>query len=346
MQLNDLVAKTANWMKNSKNGVVLSSRIRLARNLENFPFPHRAGEKQLLEIAGKIRPFLKGNLALKNALVVEMDKIGSLDRDFLIERHLISPQYKTGSGRFLVIGEGETVSIMVNEEDHLRIQVLESGLQLRDCWLLMNKLDDELNESIGFAFSEDFGYLTACPTNVGTGMRASVMVHLPALSITREIHKVLPALTKLGIVERGVYGEGSESKGNIFQVSNGATLGKQEEEIVNQMESLVKQLINYEKKAQKNLIFRQKDAFENDIWRAYGILHNSRLLSSQESTSLLSTLRLGTDLNIINLKRETINELSILTLPAHIQKIIGKSLSPQERDRARAKLIRDRLKEN
>lgn len=349
MELDDLVTKTSNWLssKGPQNEIVLSSRIRLARNLENTPFPHWAKKNDLLKIAGRIRPILKRNLHLKNAILVEMEKTSSVDRDFLVERHLISPEFtKKKEGRFLTIGEGEVISIVINEEDHLRIQVLEPGLQLRDCWLLINKLDEELNKAIGFAFDEDWGYLTACPTNLGTGMRASVMVHLPALTLAKEIQKVLPALTKLGLVVRGLYGEGTESAGNIFQVSNGATLGKREEEIISHMESMIRQLIGYEERARKNIFSSQKNSIEDSVWRAYGILQNSRLLTSRESISLLSTLRLGIDLNIISLKREIINELNILTLPAHIQKIMGKTLSPQERDRMRAKLIRDRLKEN
>ncbi len=348
MELDDLISKTSDWLKSKgpKSEVVLSSRIRLARNLENLPFPHWAKPKDLIDIANRIRPSLKKNLYLKNGILVEMEKLSSLDRDFLVERHLISPEYKRKEGRFLIIGEGEILSVMVNEEDHLRMQVLESGLQLRDCWLLINKLDEELNEAVDFAFDEDWGYLTACPTNLGIGMRASVMVHLPALTLTKQIHKALPALTKLGIVVRGLYGEGSEARGNIFQVSNSATLGKREEEVVDHMESLVKQLIGYEETARKSLFSREKNSIENEVWRAYGILQNSRLLTSQESISLLSTLRLGINLGIINLKRELINELDILALPAHIQKIMGKTLSPQERDRARAKLVRDRLKES
>jgi len=346
MELDDLVFKTSNWLKSKgpKSELVLSSRIRLARNLENLPFPHWAKKKDLLKIAQRIRPVLKKDSHFKNGILVEMENLDSLDRDFLVERHLISPEYERKEGRFLIIGEGEVISIMVNEEDHLRIQVLESGLQLRDCWLLINQLDEVLNEAIGFAFDADWGYLTACPTNLGTGMRASVMVHLPGLAITREIHRVLPALTKLGIVVRGFYGEGSEAKGNVFQISNGTTLGKDEEEIVAHMESLMKQLIGYEETARKNLLSREKNSVENKVWRAYGILQNSRLLTSQESISLLSTLRLGVELSIVNLKMDLINELDVLTLPAHIQKIMGKSLSPQERDRARGKLVRDRLK--
>ena len=348
MELDDLVTKTSNWLKSKgpKSELVLSSRIRLARNLENLPFPHWAKKEDLLKIAQRIRPVLKKDSHFKNGILVEMENLNSLDRNFLVERHLISPEYGRKEGRFLIIGEEEVISIMVNEEDHLRIQVLESGLQLRDCWLLINQLDKVLNEAIGFAFDTDWGYLTACPTNLGTGMRASVMVHLPGLTITREIHKVLPALTKLGIVVRGFYGEGSEAKGNVFQISNGATLGKGEEEVVVHMESLMKQLIGYEETARKNLLSREKNSVENKVWRAYGILQNSRLLTSQESISLLSTLRLGIELSIINLKMDLINELDVLTLPAHIQKIMGKSLSPQERDRARAKLVRDRLKDS
>ena len=341
-----MVTRTSDWLKNEgpKSGIVLSSRIRLARNLENLPFPHWAKKNDLLEIDQRIRPVLKQNHYFKNGILVEMKNLDSLDRNFLVERHLISPEYEMEEGRFLIIGEGEVISVMVNEEDHLRIQVLESGLQLRDCWLLINQLDDELNEKIGFAFDADWGYLTTCPTNLGTGMRASVMVHLPGLALTGEMQKVFPALTKLGIVVRGLYGEGTKAKGNIFQISNGVTLGKQEEEVVARMESLVKQLIGYEETARKNLLSREKNALEDEVWRAYGTLQNARLLSSQESIPLLSTLRLGNELSIINLKRSLINELDLLTLPAHIQKIIGKGLSPQERDRARAKLVRDRLK--
>jgi protein arginine kinase len=254
----------------------------------------------------------------------------------------------------VAIGHGEVVSVMVNEEDHLRLQVMQSGLNLRDAWSLIDSLDDELSEHLPFAYSSDWGYLTCCPTNTGTGMRASVMAHLPSLVITKQINKVLHTITKLGLTARGLYGEGTEASGNFFQISNQVALGRSEDEIIENIERILKEVIHQEQAARESLMTNSRTQLEDRIWRAFGILRHAKTMSSTEALDLLSAVRLGVDLGLMSvnggaapggngLNHTTVNELFLFSQPAHLQKLEGKTLSAKDRDTKRAQLIRVRL---
>ncbi|MCX5687650.1 MAG: ATP--guanido phosphotransferase, partial [Candidatus Omnitrophica bacterium] len=236
------------------------------------------------------------------------------------------------------------ISIMINEEDHLRMQVMKSGFNLKEAWQIINDIDTELGNSLDFAYSVDFGYLTACPTNTGTGMRASVMLHLPSLVMTKQIGKVLQAITKLSLTARGLYGEGTEASGNFFQISNQVSLGHKEEDIIDNIDRIIKQIVDHEQSARETLLLQNKEALEDRIWRAYGTLKSAHIITSTETIDLLSLARLGVDLGVIKqADRTLINELFVVTQPAHLQKLEKKKLSPNQRDVKRAEIIREKL---
>ncbi len=347
MKLHLLLDQTGEWLRGSGPDaeIVISCRVRLARNLSRFPFPIRAAVKDKEELVSLIEEMTHNSKFLKEALFLRLNQLDELDRQFLVERHLISREHAAGeSGSAVIIGKRELVNIMINEEDHLRLQVLHSGFQLKESWSLINELDTDLGKKLDFAFSPRLGYLTSCPTNVGTGLRASVMLHLPALVLTKQINQVLQAILKLGLAVRGLYGEGTEASGNLFQISNQITLGKSEEEIISSLEKVIKQIIGHERNARKLLIKNSAKQVEDRIGRAYGILRNAHIISSKEAIELLSTLRMGVDLGLLpQVDRQTINELFLLTQPAHLQKIAGEKLSPENRDIKRANLIREKL---
>ncbi|MBU1852982.1 MAG: protein arginine kinase [Candidatus Omnitrophica bacterium] len=347
MNIDDLLNTQGEWLKctGPNSDIVMSSRIRLARNLAKYPFSHWASKKEqetLLRITKEAVNSLK---KIKAPLCLDISKLDSVDRQFLIERHLMSREHSVDAeNKGLCLSEREVVSIMVNEEDHLRIQVMKSGFDLRDSWYIINDIDTELGNLLDYAFSADFGYLTACPTNTGTGMRASVMLHLPSLVMTKQIGKVLEAITKLSLTARGLYGEGTEASGNFFQISNQVSLGHSEEDIIDNIERIIKQIIDHEHSAREALLSQNKSVLEDRIWRAYGTLKSAHIISSSETIDLLSLVRLGVDLNLIKkLDRALINELFIITQPAHLQKIEKKKLSPNQRDVKRAQIIREKL---
>jgi protein arginine kinase len=269
-----------------------------------------------------------------------------VDRLFLVERHLISKEHAApDDSKALSVDEKEIISIMINEEDHIRAHAIQSGFNLTDTWRIIDALDGELAAKLDYSYSERWGYLTACPTNIGTGMRGSVMMHLPALVIMNQIGRVLQAITKLGIAARGLYGEGSEASGNFFQISNQVTLGRSEEDIIDNLEKLINQVIGREKSARDYLLTNNKASITDRIWRAYGTLKSARIITSDETIRLLSLIRLGIDTGILSdIDRKTINELFIFTQPAHLQKLEEKKLSASDRDMKRADLIRDKLK--
>ncbi len=347
MLLKDLLNHTSEWLKGSgpNSEIVISSRIRLARNLANFPFPHWANKKQGEDILSKINEsFLKVD-CLKKATFFELAKMDSIDKQFLVERHLMSLDHaqKTNS-KAVVVDEDEVVSIMINEEDHIRMQVMQSGFNLHEAWDMVNKMDESIAKELNFAFMPDWGYLTACPTNAGTGMRGSVMLHLPALVTLQAIDRVLAAIAKLSFTTRGLYGEGTQAMGNFFQISNQISLGPSEGEIIESINGLIRQIIEQENQARESLLSKNKPLLEDRINRSLGILKSARIITSQETIELLSMVRLGCDLGMINdIDRRRINELFIITQPAHLQKIEGKRLSSQERDVKRAQIIRDKL---
>ena len=349
MTLNNLLTQSSEWLRGTgkDSHIVISSRIRLARNLRDFSFPQWADKKERKEVLSLMKDAIFQIKYLKNGLFAELDRLDALDKQFLLERHLISREQTRGrDSKAVVISEKEIISIMLNEEDHLRIQVFQSGFNLSDAWRLINELDEQLEQKLNYAFSPQWGYLTACPTNVGTGMRASLMLHLPALVMSKQIGSILQTLSKLGIVARGLYGEGTEASGNFFQFSNQITLGRSEEDIIDNLERVVRQIINYEEERRKLLLKQNREILYNQIWRAYGLLKNSYFINSGETMNLLSMVRLGADLDILkDVQLKKINELFLLTQPAHLQKIEGKKLNAYQRDIKRAELIRQKLKE-
>jgi protein arginine kinase len=347
MILDDLLDKPGEWLKGRgpDSNIVISSRIRLARNIAGFPFPNKMDTTQIEESFEKITKAQAKSNILRSFDFLRMESLQPLDRDLLLERHLVSQEHVTRpKGGGLLLRKDEVCSIMVNEEDHLRIQVLKSGFDLQDTWQIANKIEDEFSKNLGFAFSSSIGYLTACPTNVGTGMRASCMLHLPGLIMTKRINRILELVAKLSFTTRGFFGEGTQAIGNFFQVSNQITLGISEDEILNNLSGIIKQLKSQELDARDYMFSKYKLSLEDRIWRALGALKCCRLVSSQETLGHLSLLRLGMDLGIIKgLDKETINNLFIIIQPAHLQKIYKKKLSHQERDSIRATLLRENL---
>ncbi|MBU0650311.1 protein arginine kinase [bacterium] len=348
MEIKDLINKDASWLSNEgpNSDIVISSRVRLARNLENVPFRGWAKLEQEQKLVSDLKAILSDSLYLKNSMYVDMLKLNETERFFLVERHLISREHAEYHGpRGVFISEGETLSVMTNEEDHLRMQSMFSGLQLVEAWRLADQLDSELQKNVKFAFSNQWGYLTACPTNVGTGMRASVMIHLPCLVLTKQIGKVLEAVSKLGIAVRGLYGEGTAAIGDFFQISNQITLGLSEDDIVDNMQRICKQILNHETNARNILYSKERARLEDRVWRAFGVLDNVRIVSFNEAIQLFSSIRLGISLGIIkNINKKQLNELFLLTQPAHLVFLENKNLSPDQRDVKRAELIREKLK--
>ena len=351
MKIQILLKKTSEWLngKGPEADLVITSRVRLARNLKGYKFPWKAEKRDKKHVCEMVQRAAADTKALKDgSLFINMDEMDELDRQFLVERHLISPELATSqSGSGVIISKNETVSIMINEEDHLRMQVMHSGLQLYEVWQVIDEMDSELQKHLNFAFTPKLGFLSVCPTNVGTGIRVSVMLHLPALVYTKQINKVLQATIKLGLAVRGLYGEGSEALGNLFQISNQATLGLSETEIIDNISKVIKQVITYERNQRRYLINHNLKEVEDKVFRSFGILTNARMINSKETIGHLSTLRMGIDLGILDTHyRKKVNELMILTQPAHLQKSLDRILGSGERDAERANLIRQTLKVN
>ncbi len=340
----------ASWYIESgpQSDVVISSRIRLARNLALYPFPSRMTPKQREDVIQAVREIMTDNDKGKGTgtyTVMYTDSMEPVEKQVLVEKHLISREFAAGVLKSAVIvSADEKISIMVNEEDHLRIQALCSGMQIEKAWELCSGIDDLLEAKIEFAFGKRYGYLTSCPTNLGTGIRASFMMHLPAMMMTGHIRKVLEACSKLGITVRGMYGENSEASGNIFQISNQVTMGLSEEEIIANLKNITTQIIDQERALRKKLYKDQKMRFEDRIYRSLGAFSSARIMTSDESLKLLSDLRLGKDMDIIkNINTETLNEIMLMIQPASLQKSAGKILTDEERDEKRAEYIRGRL---
>jgi protein arginine kinase len=348
LNLDDLIKEPGEWLKGKGNNsnIVISSRLRLARNVQDIPFPGWGNKREREQVLEYFTNGIKSCQFLKNALFLDLNKVSSLDRQFLVERYLISREFAESKlERAAVISEKEMVSLMVNEEDHLRLQSLHSGFEIEEAWRLVNQVDDELGHKIKYAFSDRWGFLTACPTNCGTGLRASVMIHLPALVMTKQINKVFQALSKVGVAVRGFYGEGTQASGNFFQVSNQITLGQSEEEIIDNLERIIRQLIDHEEKARELLLKKERYEIEDKIGRAYGILEYSYIITSKEAIELLSLFRLGVDAGLIpKVSIESQNKLLIMIQPAHLQKMEGRVLTPDERDTKRAEIIHRAIK--
>lgn len=347
MMLNDLMNHTSEWLKGTgpHSDIVISSRIRFARNLDKLPFPHWSSKKQAAEVLQMVEEAAPKVEPLRKAAIFRLADMDSVDKQFLIERHLMSYEHaQKNNSKAVIIDEEEVISVMVNEEDHLRIQVMQSGFNLYEAWNIINAIDDGLAKELPYAFLADWGYLTACPTNTGTGMRGSVMLHLPALVMTRQINQVLAAIAKLSFTTRGLYGEGTQATGNFFQISNQVSLGQSETEIIENINGLIRQVIEQENASRQILLSQSRSMLEDKINRSLGILKNAHIISSQETTELMSLVRLGIDLGMIKeINRRAVNELFILTQPAHLQKIENKKLSSAERDVKRAELIRQKL---
>src|SRR5687767_1472754 len=351
MKLSDLTSHAGEWLRGSgpMSEVVISSRIRLARNIASYPFLARCSRGQRTSLEHKVRDVILESSIAPQTLYVDLEQAPQQDRDLLVERHLISKPHAAAEGaRGVAIGENETISIMINEEDHLRIQVLRSGLQLEDAWEQINEIDDRLESKIDYSFHPRFGYLTACPTNVGTGIRVSVMLHLPALKLTGEIEKVFRAAKDMRLAVRGLYGEGTEATGDFYQISNQTTLGKTEDEIISDFKhQVIPKIIDYEHHARKTLLNDRTTALDDKVYRALGLLRTARLISSEETLFLLSHLRMGVHLGRIkDIDLRTINELFLLTQPSHLAKLIGRKLEGDQRRAARAEFIRQRLNVN
>ncbi len=340
----------AAWLsgKGNESLVVLSTRVRLARNIAGCMFPGSANTETKQRVVSYFDSVRERSKILNEGLYFKAPEFTELDKNFLIERHLISPVFLNGDlSKALYIDTSERVSIMVNEEDHLRIQGLSPGLDPRGAYKLARKFDKEISKHLEYDFDNDFGFLTACPTNAGTGMRVSVLIHLPGLVLTREIEKVISRITRTGLVVRGFYGEGSDVLGNLFQVSNQNTLGVSEDEIIDLIDHVTKEINENEAAARKRLMDEAADMMEDKIWRAYGLLQNARMLTADEVMNLLSAVRLGHAMKIINfLDVSLINQILLLSQPAHLQKYYGNEMDPNKRDYVRAQLVREMLGAN
>lgn len=341
--------KQSEWMKGTgpESDIVISSRVRLARNIRSIPFPILATNQHASEALNRTRAVLDSEelKEISRFELIELADLPELSKRVLVEKHLISPALVNESRRgAVVLSENESISIMVNEEDHLRIQILYSGLQVKEAWDMASQIDDIFEQHLDFAFDERLGYLTSCPTNVGTGMRASVMMHLPALVLTQQINRILSAISQLGLVVRGLYGEGSEATGNLFQISNQITLGKSEDDIVDNLYGVVRQIIGHERAAREKLLAESRLRILDRVNRSLGILSHAAVMDSKEAAQRLSDVRLGHELGLIrNVNTQTLIELLIMTQPAFLQQYAGENLTPEERDVRRAELIRSRL---
>ncbi|MDS1030381.1 protein arginine kinase [Bacillota bacterium LX-D] len=341
------IFKHSKWMEGygPEADIVLSSRVRLARNFKDIPFPQVLSEQKLLDVADTVEhmvPELLSNNKIDTLEFILLDKLSALEKQILVEKHLISIQLaEGGKGKAVLLNNDESISIMVNEEDHLRIQCLLPALQLNEALRIANLVDDALESKLDYAFREPYGYLTSCPTNVGTGLRASVMMHLPGLVITNQVKKVLSALPRVGLTVRGLYGEGSEASGNLFQISNQITLGQSEEDIIYNLNSVCNKIIEQERSARKAMQAEWKIQLEDKVNRAYGLLTHAKVISSEEAIRLLSDLRLGITMNLINgVKTDQLNELLVAIQPASLQAHYEKSMSSFERDVKRGELIK------
>lgn len=348
MKLSDLTGSGGGWLDpgESDNRIVITSRIRLARNLRDEPFPGWAKKAERIRILERVQPAVQDLTEMRDGCAEGLGELSALDKQVLVERHLISREHAAkGAGSAVVVNRRQTVSIMINEEDHLRMQALRPGLQLAAAWKQIDKVDTGLENRLDYAFHSRLGYLTACPSNVGTGMRASVMAHLPGLVLNEQINQVIQAVTKIGLAVRGLYGEGTEAMGNLFQVSNQTTLGETEQEILDRLGKVIGMILQHERNARENLQARRSGALLDQIGRAYGILTHAWSITSKEALNLLSLVRLGIDLGLFpETARRPVDGLFMETQPAHLQKSSRQKLAAEERDALRAASIRARLK--
>lgn len=348
MTIDELTRTTGEWLRGVGNmsDVVVSSRIRLARNLADRPFLSTANGTERTEIYRILADAITSAPINGDAILVDMQEADPVDREVLVERHLISRQHAEGKGsRGVSFTSDETRAMMLNEEDHLRIQGLRCGLELEELWRDVNTLDDTLAERVAFAFDKRLGFLTACPTNVGTGIRVSVMLHLPALRLTKEIERVARAARDMHLAVRGMHGEGTEAIGDFYQLSNQTTLGKTEEQVIDAFsKAIIPKIVEYERTARDSLSRHSAARVDDKIWRAYGTLAHARSISSEETQTLLSPIRMGIHMGRFSLiDIPVLNELLLHTQPAHLQKLHGKTSDEDERDFLRADYLRKRF---
>ncbi len=350
MTIEEMARNPSPWLagRSELADSVVSSRVRLARNIEGLPFAHRATSEQLSEALSLAREAIEKSNTLRTGTFMLMSDLDDLDRQFLVERHLISHEHAEKSPtRAIAIGENEMVSVMVNEEDHLRLQSVQPGFQVMEAWRLVDRLDNEIDANLKYAFSYEWGYLSACPTNTGTGLRASMLVHLPGLILTKQIEKVIHSITQMGLAVRGFFGEGSEVVGNLFQISNRTALGTSEIDIVQSLEKVVRQVLEYETRARDILLRNARFEIEDKVWRAYGILKYCRKVTWKDVMSYASAARLGSSLGILkDVSVSRLNEMIFMAQPAHLQKRFGKRMEPADRDVVRAEMIRNMLAED
>ena len=349
MKLDSLLRTAPSWMTgdDDADGIVISCRARLARTLAKYPFASRITEQQQQEVIDEVLAAAKTSRSMSTATYFGMSVLDGDERRVLVERHLISPTLADEKGeRGVLFNQDESLSVMINEEDHLRLQAISPGTRGRDAFAAICALDDELLDAVECAHDSRLGFLTACPTNTGTGLRLSALIHLPALVLTEDMERVLQGLSQLSFTVRGVYGEGSNAAGNLFQISNHATLGASEENILEELIRITEQLIGYERQAQDSLMKEARGQMQDKVWRAYGLLSHARILTSQEFMNLLSAVRLGCTLGLVTgVPSNFLNHLIIATQPSHLRADAGRGLTPAERDLRRADLVREKLSE-
>lgn len=349
MKLSKIISNTGEWLSGDgpHRQIVVSSRVRLARNLTNKPFPGWAKKAERLDVLKTVKGAVEALPEMAEAYSENLEALSPLEKQVLVERHLISREHAAkGVGSAVVMNGPQTLSFMVNEEDHLRMQAICCGLQLEKVFAMINQADTELEPLLEFAFHPRLGYLTACPTNVGTGMRASAMLHLPGLVLGEQMNKIINSVNKIGLAVRGLHGEGTEAMGNLFQVSNQTTLGETEETIIERLNKVIEQIIEHEHNARRTLLQRKPITLLDQIGRAYGVLNHAHSINSKEALNLLSAIKLGVDLGLFAPEhRYPVDELFIETQPAHLQKgAHTQKMTADERDTLRAALIRAKLK--
>lgn len=332
------------YLENGPRGdVVISTRIRIARNIADFPFPRMLNPEQSAQVIEQARRALMGSSYGPQFEFIDMQKLTPASAVSLSERHIVSPEFaRDRAGRALLLSKDESVSIMLNEEDHIRIQVMLPGMQLDEALGRANVIDDVFDENLHYAFDEDLGYLTQCPTNLGTGLRASLMLHLPALEQSGAVNNIVGAVTRLGLVMRGTFGEGSNVKGSFYQLSNQVTLGVSEKQAIDNLAAVANEIINQELAAREALR-KTGAALEDKIWRSYGILSSARMLSSDEFMELISNVRLGITMKIIDARLEAVNELINEVQPSTLVAAAGRNLDTRQRDELRARIVREKL---
>lgn len=348
MKFDAVMTTPGEWLRGEgpHHQIVISSRVRFARNLRDRAFPGWAKKAERVAILDLVKPRVEELSEMQDSFSEQLQDLSSLEKQVLVERHLISREHAAkGAGSAIVMNRRQTLSVMINEEDHLRMQSIRSGLQLKHAFKLVDKIDSALEGRLHFAYDQRLGYLTACPTNVGTGLRASAMLHLPGLVLSELINQVIQAVSKIGLAVRGLYGEGTEAMGNLFQISNQTTLGEKEDEIINRLSKVIETIIEKEHDARQVLLQKKSNTLWDQIGRAYGVLTYAHAMSSKEALNLLSILKLGVDLGAFaEDRRLSIDQLFIDTQPAHLQKSSDRKLTAEERDHLRAEIIRDRLK--